>query len=140
MLNKIGKPAVLIFHTQETTEAAAQINQAIRAESNYANCDSMFIANMVDLHSVPKLFRGFAEKAMKESYEKAADSLTKGLAPHEYIFILPDWDGKTTKAFGLKNVNKKAAFVTLDKCGDITGMYQGVDPAANALELLKSSQ
>ncbi len=140
LLDKIGKPTVLIFHTQETSDAAAQINQAIRAESQYADCESMLIANIVDLHSVPKPFRWVAEKAMKESYDKSAASLPQGVAPQDYILILPDWDGKTTKAFGLKNVNKTAAFVALDKCGNVAGIYQGPDLAANAMELLKSTQ
>ena len=136
-LGKIGKPAVLIFHTQETSDAAAQINQAIRAESQYADCESMLIANIVDLHSVPKLFRGFAEKAMKESYDKSAASLPQGVAPQDYILILPDWDGSVTKSFGFKNTNKTAAFAVLDKSGNLTGSYQGSEPNAQALTLLK---
>ena len=136
-LDKIGKPAVLIFHTQETAETAAQINEAIRAESNYVKCESMLIANVVDLHSVPKLFRGFAEKAMKESYDKAAASLAKGLAPQDYIVILPDWDGSLTKSFGFKNTNKTAAFAVLDKNGNLAGSYQGSGSGAKALEILK---
>ena len=138
-LNKIGKPAVLIFHTQETAKVAAKINETIRAESNYANCDSMFIANVVDLHSVPKLFRGFAEKAMKESYAKAAASLAKGLNPQDYIVIIPDWDGSVTKSSGFKNTNKTAAFAALDKNGNLTGSYQGENPESAALALLKKS-
>lgn len=138
-LNKIGKPAVLIFHTQETAEVAAKINETIRAESNYANCDSMFIANVVDLHSVPKLFRGFAKKAMKESYAKAAASLAKGLNPQDYIVIIPDWDGSVTKSSGFKNTNKTAAFAALDKNGNLTGSYQGENPESAALALLKMS-
>lgn len=138
-LNKIGKPAVLIFHTQETAEVAAKINETIRAESNYANCDSIFIANVVDLHSVPKLFRGFAEKAMKESYAKAAASLAKGLNPQDYIVIIPDWDGSVTKSSGFKNTNKTAAFAALDKNGNLTGSYQGENPESAALALLKMS-
>ncbi len=136
-LNKIGKPAVLVFHTQETAEAAAKINEAIRAESKYESCESMLIANVVDLHSVPKLFRGFAEKAMRESYDKATASLAKGLAPQDYIFIFPDWDGSVTKSFGFKNTNKTAAFVVLDKNGNLAGSYQGNGSGAKALEILK---
>jgi hypothetical protein len=138
-LNAIDKPTVLIFHTQETAEAAAKINETIRAESNYANCDSMLIANIVDLHSIPKLFRGFAEKAMKESYDKAAASLAKGLAPQDYIVIIPDWDGSVTKSFGFKNTNKIAAFAALDAQGNIIGTYQGSEPESNALALLQKT-
>lgn len=137
-LNKIGKHAVLIFHAQETADAAAQINEAIRAQSNYASCDSVLIANVVDLHAVPKLFRGFAEKAMKESYDKAAAVLAeRGLAPRDYAIILPDWDGSVTKTFGLKGANKTAGLAVLDANGKLIGTYQGSEPESNALALLE---
>lgn len=106
VLNGIGKPAVLIFHTQETAETAEQINKTIRAESQYENCETTLIANVVDLRAVPKLFRSFAERSMRESHEKSATVLAKGLAPQDYVVILPDWDGSVTKAFVLANNRK----------------------------------
>lgn len=125
-LNSLGKPAVLLFHTQETAEEAAAVNAAIRAQSAYQSCDLLLIANIVNLQSIPKLFRGFAEKAMKESYEKAASSLADGMKPEDYVFILPDWDGNMTKSFGLKDTNKSAGIAVLDAYGNIIGTYQGV--------------
>lgn len=136
-LNAIGKPAVLLFHTQETAEGAAVVNSSLRAQDEYKNCDSLFIANIVDLHSVPKLFRGFAEKAMKESYEKAAASLPPNVDPASMVLILPDWDGSVTKTFGLKDTNKTAAIAVLDPVGNLVGVYQGESAEVNALALLK---
>jgi hypothetical protein len=136
-LNAIGKPAVLLFHTQETAEQAAVVNSSLRAQDEYKNCDSLFIANIVDLHSVPKLFRGFAEKAMKESYEKAAASLPPNVDPASMVLILPDWDGSVTKTFGLKDTNRTAAIAVLDPVGNLVGVYQGESAEVNALALLK---
>lgn len=138
-LSNLGKPAVLLFHTQETAEAAASVNASLRAGHDYKSCDSLFIANIVDLHSVPKLFRGFAEKAMKESYEKAASSLRDGVDPADYVLILPDWDGSVTKTFGLKDTNKIAALAVLNAAGNLIDTYQGESAEANALAILKKA-
>lgn len=139
-LSALGKPAVLLFHTQETAEAAAKVNETLRAQSDYQSCESLFIANIVDLHSVPKLFRGFAEKAMKESYEKAAASLPAGADPTDYVLILLDWDGGITKAFGLKDTNKTAGVAVMETSGNIVGSYQGAVPDKETLKLLRANK
>jgi prolycopene isomerase len=136
-LDAIGKPAVLLFHTQETAEQAAAVNAALRATSDYQNCESLFIANIVDLQSIPKLFRGFAEKAMKESYAQAASALASGRKPEDYVFILPDWDGCVTRSFGLKDTNKSAGAAILDANGNLVGVCQGNALEQETLSLLK---
>lgn len=137
-LSSLGKPAVLLFHAQETAEQAAAVNRFLRAQGRYKSCESLFIANIVDLRAVPKLFRGFAEKAMKESYEKAASALPPGVEPKDYVLILPDWDGSITKAFGLKDTNQAAALAILNESGNLIDIYQGEAAGANALAILEN--
>ncbi|MBI5294466.1 MAG: NAD(P)/FAD-dependent oxidoreductase [Chloroflexi bacterium] len=136
-LNAIGKRSVLIFHTADTSEDAERINQAIRAVEEYQPCESVTIANVVDLHSVPKLFRSFAEKSMRESYDKASKSIPQGQDPQDYVIILPDWDGKATQGFGLGDTSKVVGLAVLDAQGCVVGTYQGAEPELHALELLK---
>lgn len=135
-LHEIGKPAVLLFHTQETADDAAKVNAAIRADEKYHAAESLLVANIVDLRFIPKLFRGFAEKAMKENYAKAAASLPAEANSADYVLIFPDWDGSTTKAFGLKDTNKILALAVLDSNGNLVGSYQGNDAETHALKLL----
>ncbi len=135
-LNSIGRRSVLLFHTADTAKDAERINQAIRSVDKYQACASIIIANIVDLHSVPKLFRGFAEKSMRESYENAGKSIPQGEAPRDYVIILPDWDGKVTKGFGLGDTSKIVGLAVLDEQGGIVGTYQGNEPERHALELL----
>lgn len=137
-LSSLRKPAVLLFHTQETAGQAAAVNRFLRAQGRYKNCESLFIANIVDLRAVPKLFRGFAEKAMKESYEKAASALPPEVDPKDFVLILPDWDGSITKAFGLKDTNKAAALAVLNESGNLIDTYQGEAAEANALAILEN--
>ncbi len=136
-LNAIGKPAMLLFHTQETAEQAAKVNTTIRAVEKFAKAENLFIANVVDLHGIPKLFRNFAERAMKSSYEEAVAGLPKNLAPEDYVIILPDWDGSVTKAAGLENVNEQIGMVFLDAAGDLQGVFRGDAAVGRALELLE---
>jgi phytoene dehydrogenase-like protein len=136
-LNAISQPAVLLFHTQETADDAAKVNAALRAVTAYDTPDKLFIANVVDLHSVPKLFRRFAENAMKDSYKQAAFSLPAGMDPENYILILPDWDSNVTKGFGLGDTSKAFGLAVLDGNGNMVGTYQGSESESHALELLQ---
>ena len=136
-LNAIGKRSMLLFHTADTSEDAERINKAVRAVDEYQACTSITIANVVDLHSVPMLFRSFAEKSMRDSFDKASKSIPQGQDPQDYVIILPDWDGKTTKGFGLGDTSKVVGLAVLDEQGGVVGTYQGNEPERHALELLQ---
>lgn len=133
-LQAIKRPTVLIFHTQETAAASTAVNQAIRAR--YPLATSVTIASVVNLQSIPRLFRKFAEGAMRKSYQEAVATLPQGMSPEEYVIILPDWDGTVTTAFKLQQVDKTAGVVVLDQQGQIIGQYQGEYLAKAALDML----
>lgn len=136
-LSKLGKPAVLLFHTQETADDAAKVNAAVRAIADYDTPEKLFVANVVDLHSIPKLFRGFAENAMKDSYKQAAATLPKGVEPASMVLILPDWDGGVTKSVGLKDTNKNAGAAVLNAEGKIISVVQSKMLETEILTTLK---
>jgi hypothetical protein len=136
-LRGIGKPAVLLFHTQETADEAAKVNAAIRAVKACQTPKQLFIANVVDLHAVPKLFRSFAENAMKDSYKQAAETLPAEANPAEYVLILPDWDGSLTKSAGMSDVDKTAGVIVLDDGGHVVETYQDDDAVNVTLGFLK---
>jgi hypothetical protein len=136
-LNAIGKRSVLLFHTADTAEDAERINQAVRTVDEYQACESVTIINVVDLRSVPKLFRSFAEKSMRESYDKASKSIPQGQDSQDYVIILPDWDGKATQGFGLGDTSKVVGLAVLDEQGGVVGTYQGAEPERHTLELLQ---
>lgn len=138
-LRHIGKPTVLLCHTQETATQAGAINQAIRLEAAYADPSRLMVANVPDLHSVPRLFRFIAEKAMRDAYEQAITQLPAGANPQEAILILPDWEGHVTKAVGLKDVSQTVGIVVLDEAGHVVGSYQGNETIPAILALLKKA-
>ena len=136
-LKEIGKPAVLLFHTQETAEEASTINAALRKQAAYANAADLMIANIVDLSSVPKLFRKFAEKSMRGSYESTAANLPASHQPEDYVIILPDWDGSVVKAVGLSKVNEAAGVAVVDADGNLLAVHQGAGAVDAAMEALR---
>jgi len=133
-LASLGAPAVLVLHGQDTAAASDQVNQAVR--ERYPLASDVMVASVVDLRGVPRMFRRFADGAMKKAYQKAAGNLPRDLSPEEYVIILPDWDGSVNKAVGVENVDKHAAVVVLDGEGRVVGVRQGDDLGAAATGLL----
>jgi hypothetical protein len=133
-LNKIGVPAVLIFHGRGTAEAARQVNGPVR--DRYPESNSLLVASITDLHTVPGLLRGVVRAFIQDAYEEACRELPAGWSPEEYLLLLPDWDGKITRAFGMKDIEKNAGVAVLDKMGAVIGTYQGKDLANQTLQLL----
>jgi len=136
-LEQIEQPTVLIFHTQETAAAGTAVNQAVREQ--YPLASSVFIASVVDLHTLPKLFRRFAESAMRKSYEEAAASLPKGFAAQDYVVILPDWDGAVTQAVGLQKIDAQAAAMVVAGNGRVVGVVQGHDLVGKVMGMLATA-
>ena len=129
-----GQTAVLVFHTQDTSDAAKAVNLAVRDQ--YPLAAEVMIASVIDLSGVPRMFRKIAESAMGKVYQKMAESLPAGFDPAEYLLMLPDWDGAATQAFGLSGVDKQAAVVVLDANGNIAGVSQEKDLGETAVKIL----
>ncbi len=135
-LNKIGVPALLIFHGRQTSEAARTVNGPVR--DRYPDPSNLLVASVADLHSVPRLLRGVVEAFISDAYEEASQELPEGWTARDYLLILPDWDGKVTRAFGLSHTDRIAGVAVVDSQGDIVGVYQGRDLVVQAQSLLES--
>ena len=125
---------VLVFQSQQTARALARIQDAVR--ERFPDADDVRIVSVVDLRSVPRMFRGMAKSALKQAYESAAKHLPDGWTPADYIVILPDWKGEFFRAFGVKDANEEAAVVVIDQQGVALGSQQGADLGEFILPLL----
>jgi len=144
VLNRIGKPAVLLFLARETADDGPPINARLR--ESYPLATDLMTASVVDLHIVPRLVRSIAEAAMRHAYEKAVQRFPREFKlpqpdmvvdPEDYILILPDWDGSVTRAFGMRNPAKTPGVAVLDTQGQLVGIQQGGDLAEAALGFLE---
>jgi len=134
-LTQIGIPAVLIFHGRGNSDASEMINTPVR--DKYPQASSLLVATIMDLHIAPRLLRGVVEAFIASAYEEACKKLPKGWTPRDYLLLLPDWDGKLSKAFGINNSDHTAGVAVLDSKGSLVGVYQGKDLAAKTMALLE---
>lgn len=136
VLDQLGVPCVLIFHSHENGDTARRVNETVR--DRYPFASDVVIASVADLKIVPRLMRGMVEKFLNNAYHEYSSQLPAGMPAEDYIIILPDWKGKLSKAVGVQETGKIAAVAVLSPEGEIAGVYQGENLDQVALNLLEA--
>jgi hypothetical protein len=139
-LQDIGVPAILIFHGQDTADAALEINKAVRKV--YPGVDEVFLASVIDLRSFPSMFRNMVQPALEKAYFNAAGKIPEGADPAGLVVLLPDWDGSVHDKMGVTDSTERAAVVVADGQGFIICRDQSealADTALKAIQELKAS-
>jgi hypothetical protein len=132
--NALGTPAVLVAVARETSEQAGPCTGAIREV--YPEASKVMIVSVADVRGIPKLLRKVVEQLMKSSYNDAVKNLQPGRTPEDYVLIAPDFDGEVLNPLGIEKTNERIAVIVLSGTGDVITIYQGEDPAAEALRAL----
>ncbi len=130
-LGQLGVPVILVFHGQDTGDAAIEVNKAVRKP--YAGVDEVFIASVIDLRSFPSMFRGMVQPALEKAYHNAAGRLPADADAADLVVLLPDWDGSVHDAVGVKGSTERAAVVVADREARIVCSDQGDNLAEAAL-------
>jgi hypothetical protein len=130
-----GRKVVLVFHLQGTAPTARGINRAVR--ERFPDPEEVFIASVIDLSIVPPLYWMTVGLVLGSAYEQAARELSPEVAPADYLVILPDWNGRVSRDYGVRNTGRAAAIVVVDKDANITVSYQGERPIEAVLEALE---
>jgi len=133
-LQNFGLPTLLIFHYRDSAGTARKINNTVRKKYN---AEEVFIASVLDLHSIPKLARGATEAMIGREYKKTAGELKETEKPEDYVVLLPDWNGQMTKALGFTDTNKTAGIAILDESGYVHDTYQGDETVEMSLSLIE---
>ncbi len=136
-LNTIGVPAVVCCVTQGSADEARSL--AMKVRERYPLASEVVTMSLVDLRSVPRLLRKVAENAMGGRYNERAKDVPAGKDPADYVFILPDWDGKTIKALGFDDVTAAMGVAVIDAGGMVIGTRQGEGVADAVLSLLEGA-
>ena len=135
---RIEAPVVLICFGQNSHAGANAVEEAVR--ERYPNARDVLVGHVIDLRSVPRMFRKVAESVMKGEFEKAAREVPAGQAPEDYVLILPDWDGAMIKAAGFEeDVATSLGVAVFDRGGRLVGVSQGADTAADVMRLLEEA-
>lgn len=129
-----GRPVVLIFHLQGTVPTAREINRAVR--ERYPSPDEVLVASIIDLSIVPPVYWITVGLVLSQAYQQAAAELPPDTDPAEYIVILPDWNGRASRAYDARRTNRAAAIVVVDGNSNVAGSYQGERPVEAVLDVL----
>ncbi len=133
-VTQLDRAAVFLCFAQATEHEPEPIEQAIRAQYSAAE---VLVGHVIDLRSVPAMFRRIAEGVLRTEYEKALKSLPAGETAEDYVIILPDWDGRFVKALGFaEDVSKRMGVAVFGRDGTLLGTAQGEDAADVCLELV----
>lgn len=129
------RPLVLLFVTQNTTDAIGEINAAVRSQFPLAT--QVTVASVVALGGVPGIFHRLINFALQRAYRQAAQDVPDEFDPADYVMILPDWQGAVCQDFHIGDVDKQAAAVVVDRAGVVQGTFQGEGFADQVVETLK---
>ena len=127
-LGGFGVPAVVMCVTQQTGAGAAPLAAAVREK--YPDISRVVMVTVVDVSSVPRLFRKVAEGTLGGRYNETAKGLDPGRDPADWVFILPDWEGTAAPGLGLGDPGKAMGVAVLDAAGRVAGTHEGEDGAA----------
>jgi hypothetical protein len=133
-LGSIGVPTVLVFHGQDTADAALQVNRSVRGR--HPGADAVVVASVIDLRAFPRMFRNMVEPALEQAYHNAAGKVAPDADPADLVVLLPDWDGAVHDAVGVEGSTRQAAIVVADGGGRIVCIAQQEGLAEAALDAL----
>ncbi len=133
---RAGRKVVLVFHLQGTAPTARGINHAVR--ERFPDPEDVLIASVIDLSIVPPLYWMTVGLVLGSAYEQATRELPPNVDPADYLVILPDWGGRVSRGYGVRNTGRAAAIVVVDEGSNITLSYQGERPVEAVLEALEN--
>ena len=131
---EVGRRVVLVFHLQGTSPTAREINRAVRA--SHPDPEEVLVASVIDLSIVPPVYWMSVSLILNQAYDRAAEELPPGVDSSEYVVILPDWNGRVSRAYGARNTGRAAAIVVVDEDSTVAASYQGERPVEAVIEAL----
>ena len=130
-----GRKVVLVFHLQGTAPTARGINRAVR--ERFPDPEEVFVASVIDLSIVPPVYWLTVGFVLGSAYEQAARELPPNVDPADYLVILPDWGGRVSRDYDVRNTGRAAAIVVVDEDSNVITSYQGERPVEAVLEALE---
>ena len=129
-----GRKVVLIFHLQGTAPTARAINRAVR--ERFPDPEDVMVASVIDLSIVPPVYWITVGLVLGNAYEQATRELPPDVDPADYLVILPDWGGRASRDYGVRNTGRAAAIVVVGEDSEVALSYQGERPVEAVLEAL----
>jgi hypothetical protein len=118
-----GRPVAVLFHGRENQDEARGIIQVIR--NKWRNAETLVTVNLVDVSMFPRLMRKLVNFDLGKVFDAEETNLPDDLDPESHIVIVPDFDGKMTKAWGVSEAATVVSGIVVDSDGQICARASG---------------
>jgi hypothetical protein len=129
-----GTPLVLLFHNQEAVDTVTALQRELR--ERWPDARNLLVASIVDMSGVPGIIHGMAKRVMGSAYAEAAQLLPEGLAPADYVIILPDWRGSVYRDFEIHDAGRAPTSVVVDGEWRLRGRSGGAQIVAETVRIV----
>lgn len=129
-----GRPLVLIFHGREDSGAVREINHTVRLA--HPSPAELTVASVIDLSFVPPVYWAVANVELDRAYREAAREITPDADPKDYVSILPDWTGSTTRKYRVRRGGPTVVVVRPDSLLRGICAGNGADLGAQTVEIV----
>lgn len=120
------------------TNARSSREVVIRVRKAFPNFEQLPIAVVVNLHTVPRFFRGTVERIMESAYRDAAAEIPVEFDPADHLILLPDWEGTITNAYHADNSDREVHLRLVDPEGNMDMSLAGMPSIDPLISHLKS--
>jgi hypothetical protein len=132
-----GRPLLVLFHSRDNQDEARGVIQVVR--NQWRDAQTLVTVNLVDLGMFPWLLRKLVNFDLQKAFDAEVANLPGDLDPESHIVIVPDFDGKMTKAWGVSESAKVVAGVVVDAEGRICARARGADVAPVVMRALSEA-
>lgn len=118
-----GRPVAVLFHGRENQDEARGVIQVIRNKWPWAH--TLVTVNLVDVSMFPRVMRKLVNYDLTQAYSTEEANLPGQYDAESHIVIVPDYDGKITKAWGIADAAAVVSAAVVDSAGRIRARARG---------------
>lgn len=129
-----GRKVLLLFVDRHTAPAARDLVEQLRRRQ--PDHEALTVALVIDLHSVPKMLRGTAERFIESTYHEGAALIPAPYDPADHLILLPDWTGQLFDGYHIDRNSPGMAAVFIDEEGKIAAIIHDADTPRKVMALV----
>ena len=118
-----GRPLAVLFHGRENQDEARGVLQVIR--NKWPSAETLVTVNLIDVSMFPRVMRRLVNFDLTNVYDAEVANLPGRFDPESHIVIVPDFDGKMTKAWGVSDAATVVSAAVVDSDWKIRARARG---------------
>ncbi|MGD0603318.1 MAG: hypothetical protein ABSA53_06925 [Streptosporangiaceae bacterium] len=131
-----GRPLVVLFYSRENQDDARAVTQVIR--NKWRDAQDLVTINLIDLSMFQRLVRKLVNSDLTKAFDVEVANLPGDLDPESHIIIVPDFDGKMTRAWGVSDAAQVVNAVVVDAQWRICARARGAEVESVVMRALSA--